>query len=51
MDGIVHGVAKSQTRLSEFHFTSKNKLVLYKTKVQSYVNDWHNKNELNTDFL
>ena len=45
MDGIVHGVAKSWTRLSEFHFTSKNKLVLYKTKVQSYVNDWHDKNE------
>ena len=22
MDGIVHGVAKSQTRLSNFHFTS-----------------------------
>ena len=50
MDCIVHGVAKSQTRLSDFHFTSKNKFVLYKTKVQIYVNDGHNKNELNTEF-
>lgn len=36
--------------MSDFHFTSKNKLVLYKTKVQIYVNDEHNKNELNTEF-
>ena len=25
MDCIVHGVAKSQTRLSDFHFTNKEK--------------------------
>ena len=28
MDCIVHGVAKSQTQLSDFHFTSHHYLVL-----------------------
>ena len=27
MDGIVHGVAKSQTRLSDFHFTGLSRLL------------------------
>ena len=32
MDSIVHGVAKSWTRLSNFHFTSKrNKILLHAT--------------------
>ena len=30
MDSIVHGVAKSQTRLSDFHFHRKNEHILLK---------------------
>ena len=37
MDCIVHGVSKSQTQLSDFHFTALKKKLLDHMKVQSIL--------------
>ena len=40
MDYTVHGVAKSGTRLSDFHYTVKNRLTLWRSSLGTGVMRW-----------